>query len=58
MHVLWLIKKIFGWFYYYRRNKTQFDTLYVSKQIDTELFTLSVAKYFRFNNFLHKRPPL
>ena len=23
----------FGWFYYSRRNKTQFDTLYVSKQI-------------------------
>ena len=39
----------FGWFYYSRRNKTQFDTLYVSKQIDTYLFTLSVAKYFRFN---------
>ena len=48
-------KKIFGWFYYSRCNKAQFDTLYVSKQIDTDLFTLSVAKYLRFNNFLHKR---
>ena len=49
-------KNFFGWFYYSRRNKTQFDILYVSKQIDTDLFTLSIAKYFRFNNFLHKRP--
>ena len=51
-------KKIFYWFYCSRRNKAQFDTLYVSKQIDTDLFTLSIAKYLRFNNFLHKRPPL
>ena len=41
-----LVNKFFGWFYYSRHNKTQFDTLYVSKQIDTDLFTLSVAKYF------------
>ena len=26
-------KKIVGWFYYSRCNKTPFDTLYVSKQI-------------------------
>ena len=52
-----LVNKFFGWFYYSRHNKTQFDTLYVSKQIDTDLFTLSVAKYFCVNNFLHKCPP-
>ena len=50
-------KKFFYWFYCSRCNKAQFDTLYVSKQIDTDLFTLSVAKYLHFNNFLHKRPP-
>ena len=56
MHVLSLIN-FFGWFYYSRCNKAQFDTLYVSKQIDTDLFTFSVANYLHFNNFLHKRPP-
>ena len=52
-----VITKFFGWFYYSRRNKVQFDTLYISKQIDTDLFTFSVAKYLRFNNFLHKFVP-
>ena len=51
-------KNFIGWFYYSRHNKTQFDTLYISKQIDTDLFTLSIAQYFHFNNFLHKCPPI
>ena len=32
-----LVNNFFGWFYYSRHNKTQFDTLYISKQIDSEI---------------------
>ena len=52
-------KIFFGWFYYsrcYKHNLILYN--YVSKQIDTDLFTLSVAKYLRLITFCTNVPPL
>ena len=52
MRVFCLSFKIFGWLCFSRHNKVQFDTLYVSQEIYTDLFTLSIVKHFCFSNFL------
>ena len=52
---------LIGVFYlpgFINRNKAQFETVYASQEIYTDLITSSIGKYFHFNNFLCESPLL
>ena len=57
MHVFCLPSKIFGWFYYSRGHTAQFNISYVSHDMYTDFFTLTLANYFCLNNILYKSSP-
>ena len=57
MHVFCLPLKFFGWFCYSRCHKVRFNIEYVSQDMYTDFFTLTLVNYFCLNKFLYKSPP-
>ena len=58
MHVFCLTFKIFGWFYYSRRNKAQFDTLYSLPEISSDFLNVSHSERNPSIGSLYKVPPM